>query len=242
MTRHYEQIANHTYTRRASANNGLPYKQSLPSQQEEDIYDDVWPPRLPTSALRYTRTTDNTPVIVSGNRRYVIHNSPPPHQTTRIPQEEEAPRQRRRVHWSLIFGIGMAAMLTLWVLGNMLINWWNMTLDDWHYGRPRTYQIDAVVSHNNDSVQHPSHFIAINLNHRIEIIEFPAGDTAHAKVYVALSLMGDDENLAVVTLSFKDVNGDNKPDMIVTVGETHYVFINDHGQFRPLKAGEQLPS
>ena len=54
--------------------------------------------------------------------------------------------------------------------------------------------------------------------------------------------MGDDENLAVVTLSFKDVNGDGKLDMIVTVGETHYVFINDHGQFRPLKAGEQLPS
>ena len=236
-----EQIATQTYIRRSSANNGLPYRQL--QQQEPDIYDDEWPPRVPNSAIKYTTTTAQPPVIRSGNRRYVIHTSPP-QQTSHMPRqdEDEAPRQRRRVHWLLIFGIGMAAMLTLWVLGNMLINWWNMTLDDWHYGRPRTYQMDAVVSHNNDSVQHPSHFIAINLNRRIEVVEFPAGDAAHAKVYVALSLMGDDENLAVVTLSFKDVNGDGKPDMIVTVGETHYVFINDHGQFRPLKAGEQLPS
>jgi hypothetical protein len=238
MTRPQEQIATQAYIRRTSANNGLPYRQL--QQQEADIYDDEWPPRVPNSAIKYTTTTTQPPVIRSGNRRYVIHTSPPQH-TTYPQHEEEAPRQRR-VHWLLIFGIGMAAMLTLWVLGTILINWWNVTLDDWHYGRPRTYQIDAVVSHNNDSVQHPSHFIAINLNHRIEIIEFPAGDAAHAKVYVALSLMGDDETLAVVTLSFKDVNGDNKPDMIVTVGETHYIFINDNGQFRPLKAGEQLPS
>jgi hypothetical protein len=226
-----EQIATQTYIRRSSANNGLPYRQL--QQQEADIYDDEWPPRVPNSAIKYTTTTTQPPVIRSGNRRYVIHTSPPQQ------EEDEAPRQKRRVHWSLIFGIGMVAMLTLWVLGTMLINWWNMTLDDWHYGRPRTFQIDQRVGHGDSKT--PSHFIAINLNRRIEIIEFPAGDAAHAKVYVALSLMGDDENLAVVTLSFKDVNGDGKPDMIVTVGETHYVFINDNGQFRPLKAGEQIP-
>jgi hypothetical protein len=232
-----EQIATQTYIRRSSANNGLPYRQSQLSQQETDIYDDEWPPRVPNSAIKYTTTTAQPPVIRSGNRRYVIHTSPP-QQTTYPQREEEPPRQRRRVHWSLIFGIGMVAMLTLWVLGNMLINWWNMTLDDWHYGRPRTFQIDQRVGHGDSKT--PSHFIAINLNRRIEIIEVPAGDAAHAKIYFALSLIGDGEDLAVPMLSFRDVNGDNKPDMIVTVGDTHYVFINDNGQFRPLKAGEQV--
>jgi hypothetical protein len=132
----------------------------------------------------------------------------------------------------------MIAMFVLWVLGNMLINWWNVTQDDIHYGRPRTFQIDQRVGHDDSGT--PSHFIAINLNRRIEIIEFPGGDAAHAKVYFAMTLLGDGEDLAVATLSFKDVNGDGKPDMIVTVGDTRYVFINDSGQFRSLKPGEQI--
>src|SRR5437868_6689412 len=103
MTRSQEQIANQTSIRRTSANNGLPYRQSQLSQQDGDIYDDEWPPRVPNSAIRYT-TTNPTPVIVSGNRRYVLHTGPP-QQTTHMPRcvEDEAPGQKRRVHWSLIF-------------------------------------------------------------------------------------------------------------------------------------------
>src|SRR2546425_1583080 len=44
----------------------------------------------------------------------------------------------------------------------------------WHYGRPRTFQTDAVVGHN-DSAASPSHFIAINLNRHVEVIECPGG-------------------------------------------------------------------
>jgi hypothetical protein len=55
-----------------------------------------------------------------------------------------------------------------------------------------------------------------------------------------LPLYGDGEDLAVVTLSFKDVNGDGKPDMIITVANTHIAYINENGQFRPLKPGEQV--
>src|SRR5437660_2151721 len=166
MTKQSEQIANHTYiVRRSSANNGLPYRQQQQLyEQDTEEYEDVWPPKMPKSAIRYTTTQAAPQVIRSGNKKYVVHNSPPPTQTKRTTyQEEEDDDQqqpRRRVHWSLIFGIGMAAMLTLWVLGNMLISWWNVTQDDWHYGRPRTFQIDAMVQHNHDSLQSPSHFIA----------------------------------------------------------------------------------
>ena len=158
---------------------------SLPAQyprqrgevpDETEGYDDVWPPPAPRSALRYTTATQNPQVIIQGNRRYVLHHSPPAQHTT-ASREEEEPRQHRRVHWSLIFGIGMVVMLALWIGGNMLLTWWTITQDDWHYGRPRTFQTDAVVGHA-DSPAQPSHFIAINFNRHVEIIELPGGDSS----------------------------------------------------------------
>ena len=112
-------------------------------------------------------------------------------------------------------------------------------MDGWQYGYPRTSQTDAVVGHH-DSPANPSHFIAINLHSHIEVIEFPGGDVTHARVYLGPTLIGTGQDLVPVTLSFKDVNGDGKPDMIVSVGGTIVVFINDNGQFRPLKPGEQV--
>jgi hypothetical protein len=198
--------------------------QQYPIQTDDidEVPDDYYPQRRPSSAIRYT-TTEGHRVIERGNKRIIIHDEPPP---------------TRKVHWSLIFGIGMAAMLTLWLLGSMALNFWNVTQDDWHYGRPRTFQIDQRVGHSDDTT--PSHFIAVNLNRHIEVIEFPGGDASHAKVYFAMTLVGDGQDLAVVNLAFKDVNGDGKPDMIVTVNDTHAVFINDSGQFRSLKQGEQI--
>jgi hypothetical protein len=198
--------------------------QQYPMQVDDvdDVPDNYYPQRRPSSAIRYT-TTEGHQVIERGNKRIVIHDEPPP---------------RRKVHWSLIFGIGMVSMLVLWLIGTTALNFWSVTQDDLHYGRPRTFQIDQRVGHSDDTT--PSHFIAVNLNRHIEVIEFPGGDATHAKVYFAMTLVGDGQDLAVVSLAFKDVNGDGKPDMIVTVNDTHAVFINDNGQFRSLKQGEQI--
>lgn len=133
----------------------------------------------------------------------------------------------------------MIVMLALWVLVNLAVNWWNVTQDDWHYGRPRTFQIDAAVGHN-DSPANPSHFIALNLNRHILIIEFPGGDATKAKDYLGPTLFGDGQDLTPVTLSFKDVNGDGKPDMLIHIQDQTIVFLNDGGQFRPLKPGEHV--
>src|SRR5437588_13088115 len=108
-----QQIAQHTIPRRASATTHDPV-------EEDDSY---YPQRMPTSARRY-RTTEGHQVIEQGNQRIVIHDEPLP---------------KRNVHWSLIFGIGMVAMLALWLLGSMVLTWWNVTLDDCHYGRPGTF-------------------------------------------------------------------------------------------------------
>jgi hypothetical protein len=108
------------------------------------------------------------------------------------------------------------------------------------YGRPRTFQTDAYVGHN-ESPGMPSHFLAVNLQGRIEIIELPGGDASHACIYIGPQLYGSDADLIPVTLSFIDVNGDKKPDMIMNFQGTHVVFINDQGGFRPLRPEERIP-
>jgi hypothetical protein len=151
-----------------------------------------------------------------------------------------SPQQaRRRYHWLLWLGLFWLAMVVGWVVLTALTGWWQTTLDDWRYGRPRTFQIDAVVGHS-DSPTNPSHFIALNLNRHVEIIEFPGGDATKARIYVGPVLVGPGQDLAPVTLSFQDVNGDGKPDMVVTIEGSHFFFINENGSFRPARPGEPL--
>lgn len=145
----------------------------------------------------------------------------------------------RRLHWLFYIGLAMCIMLVGWLLLSFVLSWWQTTQDDWHYGRPRTFQTDAVVGHN-DSSLNPSHFIALNLRRHVEIIECPGGDCSKAKIYAGPVLIGQGQDLAVVTLSFKDVNGDGRPDMIVSVQDSRFVFINDNGAFRPQRPGESI--
>jgi hypothetical protein len=135
--------------------------------------------------------------------------------------------------------VGMLMMAALFVMLNAFGSWWQVHQDDATYGRPRTYQADAVVGHN-DSPSSPSHFIFLNLNRHVEIIELPGGDTSHARIYNGPTLFGDGQDLTPVTAEFRDVNGDGKPDMIVHIQDQRLVFINDGTQFRPQQPGEQV--
>jgi hypothetical protein len=142
-----------------------------------------------------------------------------------------------RAHPLLLLGLGMILMLVLWTLLTLVVSWWNTTWDDLHYGRPRTFQVDAVVGQN-DSAANPSHFIALNLNGRIEVIEFPGGDASKARIYIGPQLYGNGQDLIPVTLSFVDVAGKHHPDMILHFQETRIVYVNDQGGFRPANADE----
>jgi len=142
-----------------------------------------------------------------------------------------------RAHPLLLLGLGMILMLVLWTLLTLAANWWNTTWDDLHYGRPRTFQTDAIVGQN-DSAANPSHFIALNLNGRIEVIDFPGGDASKARIYIGPQLYGNGQQLIPVTLSFVDVKGNHHPDMIIHFQDTTIVYINDQGGFRPANASE----
>ncbi len=144
----------------------------------------------------------------------------------------------RRFHWLVYPGCGMVAMLLLWMLGAAALNWWQGYQDDLRYGRPRTFQCDARVGHNDAGT--PSHFIALNLNHHVEVIELPGGDATKMKVYLGPTLTGENSDLDIVTVSFKDVNGDGKPDMLLSVNNIKYPYINDNGAFRPPNPNEHI--
>jgi hypothetical protein len=156
------------------------------------------------------------------------------------PRPELTTRRGFRVHPFVFLGIGMLATLALIAVLSIVTSWFTTTLDDLRYGRPRTFQIDAYVGHN-EAPGMPSHFLAVNLHGRIEIIELPGGDASHARIYIGPQLYGSDADLIPVTLSFIDVNGDKKPDMIMNFQGTHVVFINDQGGFRPLRPEERNP-
>jgi hypothetical protein len=195
--------------------NSIPSRASRTQEYDLEEDDAYYTQRQPTSAVRYTQPAQR--VIQRGNKRIIIHDEPPP---------------ARKLHWSLILGIGMLFMLALWILGSYALSWWNDHQLDVTYGMPRTYQTDQVVGHA-DSSGHPTHFIAINLNAHITIIEIPGGNNAHARIYSGPTLYSDNGDQTPVTLEFYDANGDGKVDMIVHIGDQKIVYLNDGTQFKP---------
>lgn len=131
----------------------------------------------------------------------------------------------------------MLAMAALFLALSSVATWIQEKRDDVTYGRPRTFQLDAVVGHH-DSPASPSHFIALNLHRHIEVIELPGGDVTSMKVYAITTLFGDGGDFTPVTLRVRDVTGDGKPDLLVHIQETVIVLVNDQGTFRAAKPGE----
>lgn len=180
----------------------------------EEVPDSYYNTRLPTSARRYVDTRGNQ-VIQRGKQRIIIHDEPP---------------SRRRTHWSLILGIGMILMLMLYVCFQLLSNWWTEHQLDATYGFPRTYQIDAVV-YPGDTSDHPSHYIFLNLNSTVEIIELPHDDSAHARIYKGPTIFSEQASLVPVTGEFKVVS--SKVEMLVHIQNQIILYINDGTQFKP---------
>lgn len=246
------------YLTMADVRSHLPMKQTGPEQDPEDYEAGSF---ITAIARRYNGIQMPDGVMVrAGNDQVYFHNSPPPVQrasrgknaTTQyqIPQEATTPHQpvqRRpgRLYWALFLGIGLLVMLIGYVGFSALSAWWQVHTDDGTYGRPRTFQIDAVVGHG-DSAQHPSHFIAINLNGHIIIVEIPGGDISRSVIYSGGVLVGNNDDLTPVTLSFADANHDGKVDMLVHIADQTIIFLNNGSKFVPppnLVSGESnLPT
>jgi hypothetical protein len=153
------------------------------------------------------------------------------------PVTEELPGQKRFPLLAALLGMSVAVLL---VVGLSVVgSWWRVYQDDLRYGRPRTFQFDAVVGHE-DSPSNPTHFILLNLNRHVEIIELPGGDGAHARIYLGPILFGDGQDLTPITGEVRDVNGDGKPDLLVHIQDQTLVFINTGTAFRPQQPGDHV--
>jgi len=210
-------------------------------------------PVAPSAAIRRA-VTQNVPVTpparrpptqsmptaaVQQARRRQFDDLDDPSQRTTALLKEPKSASGRRFHWLVYVGLAMVGMIVCWMLLTAFLAWWQVTQDDLRYGRPRTSQYEAVVGHG-DSNTNKSHFIALNLNRHIEVIECPAGDCTKAHILIGPVLIGPNQDLAPVTLTFKDVNGDKKMDLVINVQDSHFVFINDNGTFRPTRAGDNF--
>jgi hypothetical protein len=209
--------------------------------QRPPVADDEWEvgSRIASVARRYTGIPMPDGVVYrQGNEQLYLHNGPPPVQRAskmRAQTTREVPvarKPRRRWHWLVWVGLSVFGMLLSWVLVNGLGSWWQNQTATWAYGYPRTYQTDAVVGHG-DSAAHPSHFLALNLNRHVLIVEFPGGDVSRSVIYTGPTLMGDGQDGTPVTLTFSDVNRDGGLDMLVHIQDQTLVFLNNGTKFVP---------
>lgn len=213
-----------------------------------DVDEEEWYPKMPKSALRLRDTREDPGDTVSrsvtrrGTQAMVVtRHRVPARAGLKDQRTEELPTVRRsRLHPLVFVGLALFIMVGGYVLFTIAANWWTNTQNTWRYGYPRTFQCDAVVGHNHDSAANPTHFLALNLNGKVEVIEIPAGDASHAKIYLGPSLLGTNADLAPVTLSFADVNGDGKPDLLIHVQGGTFVFLNTGSAFRPATPADHV--
>ncbi|MEO6458272.1 MAG: hypothetical protein ABIO92_08380 [Chloroflexia bacterium] len=132
----------------------------------------------------------------------------------------------------------MIALLGLYVAATAAVEWVQVKANDMQYGRPRTMQMDAYVGHS-ETEGVPSHFIAMNLNRRVTILEIPGGDSARANTLVGPYLFGQGEDLTPVQLSALDVNSDGQADLLVSIKEEQLIYLNDGAGFKLMTPEEQ---
>ncbi|MGH2495967.1 MAG: hypothetical protein ACRDIV_14840 [Ktedonobacteraceae bacterium] len=175
------------------------------------------PTRMPTSAVRYVDREGHT-VLQRGNRQLVLHDEPPPR------------HRRRRPHWLVISGVSMMLMLVLWAGLSWLTSWIANNQLNATYEFPRVSQVDAVV-YPGDSADHPSHYLFLNLNGTVLIIELPHGDSAKSRIYKGPTLFSDNANQIPVTGEFQVVNG--KVEMLVHIQDRIILYVNNGTRFIP---------
>jgi hypothetical protein len=139
------------------------------------------------------------------------------------------------MHWLFYVGSGMIAMLALWMMGSAAFSWLQAQHDNSTYGYPRTFQVDANVGH--DGL---SHLIVVNLHGDILVTEIHQNTLAETKIYQGPQFAGPGSDLEPATISFQDVNGDGKPDMVIEVGNGRYILINTGNAFRPTTSADKI--
>jgi hypothetical protein len=189
-----------------------------PYLTDEEADGGLVPARVPARATAaIDEGLDERPARTSA-RRY---------RSTMTTEQHPAPATRRRgrsSHTLVFIGLVLLCMLVGFVLISALTAWWQQTADYLHYGMPRTFQMDAVVGHQ-DSAAHPSHFLAVNLGGHLSVIEIPSGDVSKMVVYSGPVIYGQNADLVAVTLSVvHDQHG--QPELVLHYQNNEVILYN----------------
>jgi hypothetical protein len=231
-------IIEQNYQRRQAKQAPKPDAVTADTKETSDDFKEERSTRLPTSTRRYTMVSQR-PIEVS--RALVPVRSGKTTAEYQAPSKQQPKPRHRGKHW--LWYVGISALIS-WFLYSVAMGpgaaWWTTHNNDVTYGFPRTYQTDAVIGHSDDKA-HPTHFLAVNLRGEIIVFELPGNDPNHGQQYDVTRMVGTDAADFPVTLTFKDLNGDGKLDMIVQiVGGQPFAYINDGSKFRPVTADDKL--
>lgn len=182
---------------------------------------------VPRSILRYRPIASEMDL---STRRGTDEEIPPWHYRPQPSVPKAGAIASSSVSLAAVAGCGMAITLLLILVGQLVVGCAQIALDDWHYGRPRTAQVDAYVGHELAG-QPPSHFLALNNRGRVEIVELPGNDPTRARIFLGPQLSGIHADLAPVTLRFVDPHHTSYPAMIVQVQAMAITFQNTHQTF-----------
>ncbi len=132
----------------------------------------------------------------------------------------------------------LLVLVALALIGNSVVSWAQIKLDDYRYGRPRITTLSSFVGHN-EAGGTPTQFIAMNLNRRVVVLQVPGGDPAQTRTLTGPYLFGVNEDLTPVHLRLGLVNGDNELDLIVSVKNEEIIYINENGSYRLITPEER---
>lgn len=142
------------------------------------------------------------------------------------------------IQWLAYVLTALLALVAIYAIMGNAMSWVGTRVDDLRYGIPRTYQISAVVGHN-DGEGTPTQLIAMNLNRQVVVIELPGGDAAKIRTYTGPYLFGAGEDKTPVLMRLEDVNRDGSADLIVNIKNEEIVYLNRDAQFQPISPEER---
>lgn len=107
------------------------------------------------------------------------------------------------------------------------------------HGETRSDIEKAYVGHE-EQPGHPTAFWAANVDKTVGFVELPGGDWAKAKSYPGPYIVGMGEEKSPVLLDLShDVNCDNRPDVIETIKDESFYYINSGRDFHLATPDEQ---
>ena len=217
-----------------------------PAYYDVEDRDDLYETRMPSSARRYRpyETMEDVSIprpvtTTSIQRRRASASARPtsgvastavkPARTVDVHTQSLKQHQNHSKRFYSTVIIGMFVTVALLVGLTALVSWWQGVQTDMTYGNPRTFQMDAVVGHN-DSVANPTHFVLINLHGHVQIIEIQGGDAAKTHIYTGPTLYGADQDRIPVTGEI--VNQQGKLNLLVHVDGKDFLYVNNGKTFQ----------